>query len=118
MAAIKSTIQGGINWLLANGFTRGAYNIAFPWGRYNDMVLEAMKECNIQTARTVMLRNIATPTDSLLQLTQEGPEGMNYPDGPNYTTLALAEDFVTNTIQSQTSTVVMMHEIINVPQTG
>ena len=118
MATIKATVQGGINWLLANGFTRGAYNIAYPWGWYNSMVLEALKECNIQTARTVMLRNTATPSDSLLQLTQEGPEGMNYPDGPNYTTLALAEDFVTNTIQSKTSTIVMMHQIVNVPQTG
>jgi len=118
VAAIKATIQGGINWLIANGFTRGAYDLALPWGWYNDMVLEAMKECNIQTARTVMLRNTATPPDSLLQLTQEGPEGMNYPDGPNYTTLALAEDFVTNTIQSQTSTIVMMHQILSVPQTG
>ena len=118
VAAIKATVQGGINWLLANGFTRGAYNLAYPWGWYNSMVLEALKECNIQTARTVMLRNTATPADNLLQLTQEGPEGMNYPDGPNYTTLALAEDFVTNTIQSKTSTIVMMHQIISVPQTG
>ena len=82
------------------------------------MVLQALTECGIQTDRTVMLRNTATPPDSLLQVTQEGPEGMNYPDGPNYTTLALAEDFVTNTIESQTSTFVMMHEILDVPQTG
>ncbi len=118
VAAIKATVQGGINWLLANGFTHGAYDIALPWGDYNDMVLEALKECGIHTDRTVMLRNTATPPDSLLQITQEGPEGMNYPDGPNYTTLALAEDFVTNTIQSKTSTFVMLHEILNVPQTG
>ena len=118
VAEIKATVQGGINWLLANGFTRGAYNLAYPWGIYNSMVLEALKECNIQTARTVMLRNTASPPDSLLQLTQEGPEGMNYPDGPNYTTLALAEDFVKNTISSKTSTVVMLHQIISIPQTG
>ena len=118
VAAIKETVQGGIDWLLANGFTRGAYDLALPWGVYNDMVLQALTECDIQTDRTVMLRNTATPPDSLLQITQEGPEGMNYPDGPNYTTLALAEDFVTNTIESQTSTFVMMHQILDVPQTG
>jgi predicted outer membrane repeat protein len=118
VAAVKATVQGGINWLLANGFKRGAYDLALPWGWYNDMVLQGLKESGVQTARTVMLRNTATPPDSLLQLTQEGPLGMNYPDGPNYTTLALAEDFVTNTIQSKTSTFVMMHQILSVPQTG
>ena len=57
IAAIKDVIQQGIDWLLANGFTRGAYDFALPFGSYNDMVLEALKECGVQTDSTVYVRN-------------------------------------------------------------
>ena len=111
-------IQQGINWLLANGFTRGAYDFALPFGAYNDMVLEAMKECGVQTDRTVLLRMTSLPTDNFLQISQEGPNGDGYPNGPNYTTLGMAEKFVDDTIQNKASTFVMMHMIDDSPASG
>ena len=118
VAAIKAVIQQGIDWLLANGFTRGAYDFALPFGSYNNMVLEALKECGIQTDRTVMLRMTGIPTDDLLQISQEGPNGDGYPNGENYTTLAQAEKFVDDTIQNKVSTFVMMHMIDDSPASG
>ncbi len=115
---IKAVIQQGINWLLANGFTRGAYDFALPFGAYNDMVLEAMKECGVQTDRTVLLRMTSLPTDNFLQISQEGPNGEGYPNGPNYTTLGMAEKFVDDTIQNKASTFVMMHMIDDSPASG
>ena len=118
VAAIKAVIQQGIDWLLANGFTRGAYDFALPFGSYNNMVLEALKECGVQTDRTVMLRMTSIPTDNFLEISQEGPNGEGYPDGPNYTTLAQAEKFVDDTIQNKVSTFVMMHMIDDSPASG
>ena len=118
VAAIKDVIQQGIDWLLANGFTRGAYDFALPFGSYNDMVLEALKECGVQTDRTVMLRMTSIPTDNFLEISQEGPDGDGYPDGANYTTLTEAEKFVDDTIQNKVSTFVMMHMIDDSPASG
>ena len=118
VTAIKAVIQQGINWLLANGFTRGAYDFALPFGSYNNMVLEALKECGIQTDRTVMLRMTGIPTDDLLEISQEGPNGDGYPNGENYTTLTQAEKFVDDTIQNKVSTFVMMHMITDSPASG
>lgn len=114
----KQIIQGGINWLLANGFTRGAYDFALPWGQYDANVLEALKECGIHTDRTIMLGMTGSPAGDLLQICQEGPNGgtsENDPGDGAYTTYQQADQFVDDTIQSQSSTFVMMHEIVTTP---
>ena len=88
VAAVVAIIQQGTDWLLANGFTRGAYDFALPWGYYNDMVLEALKECGIQTDRIVMVRTEANPPDDSLQITCFGLSGNGYPNGTSfYTTI-------------------------------
>ena len=112
VAAIVAIIQQGKDWFLANGFTRGAYDFALPFGSYNNMVLEALKECGVQTDRTVMLR-ITSYTLRIIsfKLSSKDPNGEGYPDGPNYTTMAQAEKFVNHTIQNKSSPLLYAHQI-------
>ena len=111
-------IQQGTDWLLDNGFIRGAYDFALPFGYYNNMVLEALQECGIQTDRIVMIRTEANPPDDLLQITCFGFEGSGYPDGPEYTTTADAEAYVNQTIQAKSTTFYMLHQIVDSPTTA
>ena len=119
VAAVVAIIQQGTDWLLANGFTRGAYDFALPWGYYNDMVLEALKECGIQTDRIVMMRTEANPPDDLLQITCFGSDGAGYPNATDgYTTTAIAEGYVNQTIEAKSSTFYLMHQIVDTPTTA
>ncbi|MGB9201609.1 Ig-like domain-containing protein, partial [Methanobacterium sp.] len=118
VAAIVAIIQQGTDWLLDNGFIRGAYDFALPFGYYNNMVLEALQECGIQTDRIVMIRTEANPPDDLLQITCFGSDGNDYPDGPEYTTTADAEAYVNQTIQAKSTTFYLMHQIVDSPTTA
>ena len=115
---VKAIVKPGIDWLLANGFTRGAYDFALPFGMYNDNVLEALKELGIRTDRTVMIGMTAIPADDLLEISPQGPNGDGYPNGGNYTTFAKAKTMVDNTIAAKVSTFFMMHEITDTPASG
>ena len=42
------------NWLLANGWTRGAYHLAYTGGSHNDELIESLKEIGVETARTTI----------------------------------------------------------------
>jgi peptidoglycan/xylan/chitin deacetylase (PgdA/CDA1 family)/methionine-rich copper-binding protein CopC len=115
---LKAIVKPGIDWLLANGFTRGAYDFALPFGLYNDNVLEALKELGVRTDRTVMIGMTAIPADDLLEINPQGPNGDGYPNGGNYTTYDKAKTMVDNTIAAKVSTFFMMHEITDTPASG
>ena len=118
VADVVAIIQQGTDWLLANGFTRGAYDFALPFGYYNNNVLEALKECGIQTDRIVMIRTEANPPDDLYQITCFGSDGAGYPNGTSYTTTAMAEDYVNQTIEAKSTTFYLMHQIVDSPTTA
>ena len=115
---IKTIVQAGMDWLIANGFGDGADHIALPWGQYNDNVIEALQELGVKTDRTVMLRYTTTPADDLLQISQEGPNGGDPIETPEYTPYTLMNKFVDNTIESKTTMFVMLHEIVSDPTLG
>ena len=115
---IKTIVQSGMDWLIANGFGDGADHFALPWGQYNDNVLEALRELGVKTDRTVMLRYTTTPADDLLQICQEGPNGGDPINTPEYTPYTLMNKFVDNAIESKTTMFVMLHEITDNPTLG
>ena len=115
---VKAIVKEGMDWLVANGFGDGADHFALPWGQYNDNVLQALKELGVKTDRTVMLRMTAIPADDLLQITQLGPNGGDPSSNPDYTSVALMNKFIDDTIESKTSTFDMFHEIVDNPVEG
>ena len=52
-AQVTTEIQSTIDWLNENGFSDGAYYLAYPYGQYNDTVVQIASSLGIKTARTV-----------------------------------------------------------------
>ena len=52
-AEVTTELQSTIDWLNNNGFGDGAYYLAYPYGQYNDIVLQVVSGLGIKTARTV-----------------------------------------------------------------
>jgi uncharacterized repeat protein (TIGR01451 family) len=50
---ITTELQSTITWLNQNGFADGAYHLAYPYGQYNNNVLQVVSTLGIKTARTV-----------------------------------------------------------------
>ena len=50
-AEAQTEIENANNWLLTNGFKRGAYHMSIPFGKYNTAVLQAINDAGILTAR-------------------------------------------------------------------
>ncbi|MGF7119213.1 chitobiase/beta-hexosaminidase C-terminal domain-containing protein [Methanobacterium oryzae] len=66
--AVTTEIQTAIDWLNNNGFQDGAYHLAYPYGGYNDTVLEVCSELGIKTARTVNWGTISNDYTNYLEL--------------------------------------------------
>ena len=56
------------NWLLANGWTRGAYQVAYSGGSYNDQLIESLKAIGVETARTSQYGLITNPISDYYKL--------------------------------------------------
>ena len=65
---VTTELQTAINWLNNNGFQDGAYHLAYPYGGYNDTVLEVCSQLGIKTARTVNWGTISNDNINYLQL--------------------------------------------------
>ncbi len=50
---VTDELQSTIDWLNDNGFADGAYYLAYPYGGYNDTVVQVASSLGIKTARTV-----------------------------------------------------------------
>ena len=50
---VTDELQSTINWLNDNGFSDGANYLAYPYGGYNDTVVQIAGSLGIKTARTV-----------------------------------------------------------------
>ena len=57
---IASKLQLAINWLIANGFSDGAYHLAFPYGLYDNNVLLVCSQLGLKTARTTNFGTISS----------------------------------------------------------
>lgn len=49
----KDKVRQCIDWLNANGYSDGAYHIAYPRGEYDAGVIQAMKDLGMKTGRSV-----------------------------------------------------------------
>jgi peptidoglycan/xylan/chitin deacetylase (PgdA/CDA1 family) len=109
---ITTEIQKAIDWLNENGFEDGAYHLAYPYGAYNDTVLQVCNELGIKTARTVNWGAIS-PDGYLL------PYGgtLDYLQLP---TILFRNDTTTNdwkgtvdeTIALKETTIILLHDIV------
>jgi peptidoglycan/xylan/chitin deacetylase (PgdA/CDA1 family) len=52
-AEVTTELQSTIDWLNQNGFADGAYHLAYPFGQYNNNVVQVVSQLGIKTARIV-----------------------------------------------------------------
>ena len=65
IADIDTELQSTIDWLNQNGFSDGAYQLAYPFGAYNDTVVQEVSKLGIKTARTVEWGTITSDGQTL-----------------------------------------------------
>jgi peptidoglycan/xylan/chitin deacetylase (PgdA/CDA1 family) len=65
IADIDTELQSTIDWLNLHGFTDGAYQLAYPYGNYNDTVVQEVSKLGIKTARTVEWGTITSDGQTL-----------------------------------------------------
>ena len=90
---IIDELQPTIDWLIQNGFADGAYHLAYPYGQYNNNVVQVVSSLGIKTARIVDWGTITS-------------DGHTYPYGEplNYLELPIIlmrSDTTTNDWQSE-----------------
>ena len=73
-ATAAAEIRGCTNWLIANGFPRAAYHMAYPYNNSSASARAAATECGILTARRHGFRNQQVPVDEALMLNSFGVE--------------------------------------------
>jgi peptidoglycan/xylan/chitin deacetylase (PgdA/CDA1 family) len=54
LAAMETVYRENQEWLLANGWTRGAYHVAYPSGLYSDPLIEILKGMGVLTGRATI----------------------------------------------------------------
>lgn len=106
---VKKEISQGTDWLTVNGFSRSALHLAYPFGGYNDTVLNSVKALNLKTARCSVGGSLgklqATPVDDVHQLTI-----LNL----GYTvTIATAKALLDNAIQTGSTVIYLAHNLVN-----
>ncbi|MEW6378619.1 MAG: polysaccharide deacetylase family protein [bacterium] len=102
-AQIEDEIQQCTDWLIAQGYTRAAYYLAYPGGVYNADVLAAMDACGILTGRTTRSSLQYAPVDNLKLLNSKALD--------SGTTLAAAKTLVDNAITQQSTVVFHGHSL-------
>jgi len=57
-----------LNWLLENGWTRGAYHVCYPQGSFDEELIEILQEIGIKTARTTLTGIQPVPVENIYKL--------------------------------------------------
>ena len=103
---IYNEISEQINFLISNGLTRGAYDLAYPGGYSNQDVYDIMNELGIRTGRTTLGNSI------------ENFNGLNLYQIPAYTlvnttSVSSVEGYIDNAMASDSTVVILFHNIVN-----
>ncbi|MGF7119177.1 polysaccharide deacetylase family protein [Methanobacterium oryzae] len=107
-AQMTTEIQTSIDWLNNNGFSDGAYHIAYPYGGYNSNVMQVANNLGIKTGRTTNGGTINLNDNiDYLQLPSK------YFD--KYTTTYLWKASVDESIATKTTTIFLLHSIVTTP---
>ena len=101
---IRYQISEQINFLISNGFTSGAYHLAYPGGYSDQDVYDIMNDLGVKTGRTV----VATLIDNL--------NAFNLYQIPAYTivnsnSVSTVKGYINNAIATDSTVVLLFHNI-------
>ena len=134
---IANKIQLAIDWLNANGFSDGAYHLAYPYGLYDNNVLLVCTQLGLKTARTTNFGTISSdgvvdylgkvdyfqlPTKSFDRTTvrDDWQTSINYGIATGSTTIFLLHDIVASnpTVLETITTATFTQFIADLVQSG
>jgi peptidoglycan/xylan/chitin deacetylase (PgdA/CDA1 family) len=109
-AEIAAEIQGGIDFLNANGFSKGSQFLGYPLGGYNDNVIRVAQSLGIKSARSILQRYEGNPVENLLTVGE-------WPIAAATSTAGFSAK-IDEAIQSGTSIITMIHADFNATVLG
>ena len=100
---IEAKISDCDDWLIANGWTRSAYHLAYPGGNYNDLVLAAVANLGMKTARSIIRRKQSMPYENIYTI--------NCFSLINTDTLATVKSWISQAVSAEVTCFINFHKI-------
>lgn len=104
---VASVLQGCTDWLLVNGFNRGAYHVAYPGGARSATVDGVMADLGMLTGRSVSNNLQETPPVNIYNLRAY--------DIHKDVTLATAKSYIDTSIVKEAIIIILLHDIVDTP---
>ncbi len=112
LAAMKAVYQDNQNWLITSGWTRSAYNAAYPSGLYSAPLIEILKNMGVLTGQSTIEdtpgTNQAIPVTNFFELPVQFVETEVVNPGTNLADVKAAIDYA---VANGTTSVLMLHKV-------
>lgn len=105
LEAQEADIKLHLDWLIENGFTRGAYHYAYPFGAYNNNSQQALRNLKFKTGRTTHDRMQAPYIDEKYQIVRRAI----YP----WNNIDTVRGFIDTAIAGGSSIILNYHQIVD-----
>lgn len=116
---VRNTLQRNRDWLIANGFVRGADHHAYPYGDFDLDVIAVMKELGYKTGRTILPWPYGTSNPSVCSFNGLGnPYEIPMLSIAHPATAATILAAVDQAVSRASSIVLMTHAIVPSPATA
>jgi peptidoglycan/xylan/chitin deacetylase (PgdA/CDA1 family) len=102
---LTNEFQSAINWLNQNGFSDGAYHLAYPYGAYDNTVIQVCEQLGIKTARTTNFGTISS--DGVVDYLQLPTKEIYRPTVRNDW-----QTYINDGIATESTTIFYLHDIV------
>ncbi len=103
LANLKNEYLANQQWLISNGWTRGAYHVAYPYGEYSSQLITILKGIGVLTGRTAFPNEIQpVPVSDFYQLATYALQNGNS---------SAVKSQIAAAVNSGSTLILMIHEI-------
>lgn len=97
---LRQEYESNQNWLLSNGWVRGAHHAAYPFGVYSDSLINVLIDIGIRSSRTTVNGLQTTPVNSYYKLLSIDASNLSY-----------VKSKIDSTVTSGSTTILMIHGV-------
>jgi peptidoglycan/xylan/chitin deacetylase (PgdA/CDA1 family) len=102
LATLTTEYQENQQWIISNGWTRGAYHVCYPSGAFSDQLITILKGMGVLTGRSVIYGNQSIPVTDFFRIPVQYVETGN---------VAEVKASVDSAIQTGSTVVLMIHRV-------
>ena len=103
LAQLKKVYEDNQNWILSNGWTRGAYHVCYPSGAFSNQLITILKGMGVLTGRSVIDGIQSIPVTDFFRIPVQYVEAGNVEE---------VEDSVDSAIATGGTVVLMIHRVL------